>query len=94
MQPGRPVPPIRRAKAPAPRRRWRSPASGPAPEPVVAAEPVRLASEPLAVAAAAWLPPCLCRQAVRPSGSVAKSSLQLGAFGTAGTRALQELRRA
>lgn len=86
VQPGRPVPPIRRAKAPAPQ----APVAvaqrpAPVPEPVVAAEPARPAAEPLAVAAAApasVVPVPASRPAERVGSEV---FLQLGAFGTAGT---------
>ena len=86
VQPGRPVPPIRRAKAPAPQ----APVAvaqrpAPVPEPVVAAEPARPAAEPLAVAAVApvsAVPVPASRPAERVGSEV---FLQLGAFGTAGT---------
>jgi len=86
VQPGRPVPPIRRAKAPAPQAPV-AVAQRPAPvsEPVVAAEPVRPA-EPVAVAAAAPAVASVAAPAARPVERVGSEVfLQLGAFGTAGT---------
>lgn len=88
VRPGRPVPPIRRARAPAPQAPVavaQRPAPVPVPEPVVAAEPVRPVAEPLAVAAVApvsAVPVPASRPAERVGSEV---FLQLGAFGTAGT---------
>ncbi|WP_374245458.1 septal ring lytic transglycosylase RlpA family protein [Zoogloea sp.] len=89
VQPGRPVPPIRRAKAPAaPAPLAQRPA--PAPEAVAVAEPARPAVEPPAVAAVAPVPAAVAAASAAPAGRAAERVgsevfLQLGAFGTAVT---------
>ncbi len=85
VQPGRSVPPIRRAKAPAPQMPVVVAQRSVPTEPAAAAEPVRPVAEPLAVApvlpASAVAVPA-SRPAERSSSEV---FLQLGAFGTAVT---------